>query len=46
MFGPNVVVATVNHPIDASLRDRMLQYNKDVYIGNNTWIGAGFIRKN
>lgn len=43
MFGPNVTVATANHPIDTELRDRMLQYNKDVYIGENTWIGAGAI---
>ena len=40
MFGPNVTVATANHPIDPDLRGRGLQYNKDVYIGENTWIGA------
>lgn len=40
MFGPNVTVATANHPIDAELRARALQYNKDVYIGENTWIAA------
>ena len=43
MFGPNVVVATANHPINAELRGRGLQYNKDVYIGENTWIGAGVV---
>lgn len=43
MFGPNVVVATANHPIDAELRDRGLQYNKDVHIGDNTWIGASVV---
>ncbi len=43
MFGPNVTVATANHPIDAELRDRGLQYNKDVHIGNNVWIGAGAV---
>lgn len=43
MFGPNVTVATANHPIDAELRSRGLQYNKDVHIGENTWIGAGAI---
>ena len=26
--------------IDAELRGRGLQYNKDVYIGENAWIGA------
>ena len=40
MFGPNVTIATANHPINAELRGRGLQYNKDVYIGENAWIGA------
>ena len=43
MFGPNVTIATANHPIDAELRGRGLQYNKDVWIGENAWIGAGVI---
>lgn len=43
MFGPNVTVATANHPILPELRERMLQYNKDIHIGNNVWIGAGVI---
>ncbi|MCM1523047.1 MAG: sugar O-acetyltransferase [Ruminococcus sp.] len=43
MFGPNVTVATANHPIDPELRSRGLQYNKDVYIGENAWICAGVI---
>ena len=43
MFGPNVTVATANHPINALLRGRGLQYNKDVWIGENAWIGAGVI---
>ena len=43
MFGPNVTIATANHPIEPTLRAKGLQYNKDVYIGENTWIGAGVI---
>ena len=43
MIGPNVTIATANHPIDASLRAKGLQYNKDVHIGENTWIGAGVV---
>lgn len=43
MFGPNVTISTANHPIDPELRSRGLQYNKDVYIGENAWIGAGVI---
>ena len=40
MFGPNVSIATANHPINAELRGRGLQYNKNVYIEENVWIGA------
>lgn len=43
MFGPNVTVATANHPIDPELRAKGLQYNKDVHIGENAWIGAGVV---
>ena len=43
MFGPNVVIATANHPVNVELRNRQLQYNKDVHIGNNVWIGAGAV---
>ena len=43
MFGPNVTVATANHPLDAGLRARGLQYNKDVWIGENAWIGANVV---
>lgn len=40
MFGPNVTIATASHPKNPELRDRGLQFNKDIYIGENTWIGA------
>ena len=43
LFGPNVVVATANHPIEPRTREKALQYNKDVHIGNNVWIGAGTV---
>ena len=43
MFGPNVTVATANHPIEPDLRRRGLQYNKDVHIGENAWIGANVV---
>ena len=33
MFGPNVTIATANHPIDPSLREDAMQYNKSVHIG-------------
>lgn len=41
MFAPNVILATAGHPIDPELRARGLQYNKEIHIGNNVWIGAG-----
>ena len=37
MFGPNVTIATANHPINSELRQKGLQYNKDVHIGENTY---------
>ena len=43
MLGPNVTIATANHPIDPALRARGLQYNKDVHIGDNVWIGANTV---
>ena len=43
MLGPNVTLATANHPIEPGLRERALQYNKDIRIGRNVWIGAGSI---
>ena len=43
LFGPNVTVATPGHPIDPELRLRGLQFNKDVRIGTNVWIGAGAV---
>ena len=43
MFGPNVTIATANHPVNAELRGRGLQYNKEVHIGENAWIGAGVV---
>lgn len=43
MFAPNVVIATAAHPIDPDLRREQLQFNLDVHIGNNVWIGAGAV---
>lgn len=43
MFGPNVTVATPNHPIIPGLRRAAIQYNKDVHIKANAWIGANVV---
>lgn len=43
MIGPNVTLATAAHPVDPSLRRHAAQFNLDVHIGANVWIGAGVI---
>ena len=43
MFGPNVTVATAGHPIEPGLRRQAIQYNADVRIGSNVWVGAGAV---
>ena len=43
MIAPNVTIATAGHPINAHLRQIGYQYNQDVHIGSNVWIGAGAI---
>lgn len=43
MFGPNVVLATANHPLIPELREKGLQYNLPIRIGKNCWLGAGVI---
>ena len=43
MIGPNVTIATANHPIAPELREKQYQYNKEVHIGRNVWIGANAV---
>jgi galactoside O-acetyltransferase len=43
MIGPNVTLATAAHPIDPTLRAKAFQYNKDIHLGENVWLGAGVI---
>ena len=43
MIGPNVTFATASHPIDPAQRRAGLQFNRDITIGENVWIGAGAI---
>ncbi|WP_018143836.1 sugar O-acetyltransferase [Alloscardovia criceti] len=43
MFGPNVTVSTAGHPISPKLREQGYQYNFDIHIGRNCWIGAGVL---
>lgn len=41
MIGPNVTLTTATHPVSPALRERGIQYNKEIRIGKNVWIGAG-----
>ncbi len=43
LIAPNVTIATAGHPINANLRQKALQFNASVKIGNNCWIGAGAV---
>ena len=43
MIGPNVTISTAGHPVLPELRERSMQFNKDVHIGRNVWIGAGAV---
>ena len=43
MIGPNVTIATASHPVEAELRARGLQINRDVHIGENVWIGSNAV---
>ena len=41
MIAPNVVIATLGHPVLPVLREHHYVYNLPVRIGRNVWIGSG-----
>lgn len=43
LMGPNVVLASAAHPINPELRIKGMEFNRDIHIGRNCWIGAGVI---
>ena len=43
MLGPNVTIATANHPIEPEPRKKAHQYVRDVHIEENVWIGASVV---
>jgi galactoside O-acetyltransferase len=43
LFGPNVTLATAGHPVEPEMRSKALQFNADIHIGNNVWIGASSV---
>lgn len=42
-FGPRVGLYTAGHPIDAEVRNSLLEYGKKITIGNNVWIGGNVV---
>ncbi|WP_105901325.1 sugar O-acetyltransferase [Vibrio gangliei] len=40
LIAPGVVIATVNHPLEASVRSSGLEYARPITIGDDVWIGA------
>lgn len=42
-FGPRVGLYTAGHPIDAGIRNSLLEYGKPIKIGNNVWIGGNAV---
>ena len=43
MIAPNVTICTGTHPVDPTLREKIVQYNLPVHIKRNAWIGAGSV---
>lgn len=43
MFGPRVNIFTAGHPIDAGVRNELLEFGKPVTIGNDVWIGGNTV---
>jgi maltose O-acetyltransferase len=42
-FGPRVCIYTAGHPIDAAIRNELLEFGKPVIIGDNVWIGGNAV---
>ena len=40
MIGPHVTLSAGTHPVDPDLRQKMMQFNIPIHIGNRVWIGA------
>lgn len=43
MLAPRVCIYTAGHPLDAAIRNEMLEFGKPVTIGNNVWIGGNAV---
>ena len=42
-LGPNCSLFTAHHPIDAQMRNQMLEYAAPITIGDNVWIGGNTV---
>ena len=42
-FAPRVCIFTASHPIDADVRNELLEFGKPVTIGNSVWIGGNTV---
>ena len=43
MIAPNVILCSATHPVSPNLREKGVQYNLLVKIGNGVWIGANSV---
>ena len=43
MFGPRVSLYTATHPIDAEVRNNVVEYGKPIRIGNECWLGGNVV---
>ncbi|RYM04753.1 sugar O-acetyltransferase [Sporolactobacillus sp. THM7-7] len=42
-FGPRVGLYTAGHPIDADVRNTLLEFGKPITIGDNVWVGGNTV---
>lgn len=42
-IGPGVQILTADHPREAAVRARMVEFGRPIVIGRNVWIGGGAI---
>lgn len=43
LIGPRVSIFCAGHPVDARVRNRLLEYGKPVKIGDSVWIGGNTV---
>ena len=43
MFGPRVSLYTATHPLDAGVRNRIIEFGKPITIGDECWLGGNVV---